>query len=191
MVGAPKKQATLADYLAIPDEERFHEIIDGELVQKAQPTFAHGSAQGKLSVALDPFNRRSGGPPDRPGGWFIAPEVDILLEGAPLRPDVSGWRRDRLPVPHSDESFIRVTPDWICEVISSHRSRDTVKKKRIYHRNQVGHYWLLDPLAETLTVLRWQPGGYLDVLTAERGETVRAEPFDAIEIPIGIFFGDD
>src|SRR5262245_52144589 len=34
--------ATVEDLLAIPEEERFHEIIDGELVQKAMPTPKHG-----------------------------------------------------------------------------------------------------------------------------------------------------
>ncbi|PKN40685.1 MAG: Uma2 family endonuclease, partial [Deltaproteobacteria bacterium HGW-Deltaproteobacteria-20] len=33
--------------------------------------------------------------------------------------------------------------------------------------------------------------GYLHVLGATRTERVRAEPFDAIELPVGVFFGDD
>lgn len=44
---------------------------------------------------------------------------------------------------------------------------------------------------EVLTVHRWMEGGYLNVLTAERGERVRAEPFDAIEGSVGVLFGDD
>ena len=35
------------------------------------------------------------------------------------------------------------------------------------------------------------PDGYVEVLIAERGETVRAEPFDAIELRVGVLFGDD
>lgn len=41
------------------------------------------------------------------------------------------------------------------------------------------------------TVNRWHPDGYLEVLSAERGQTVRAEPFDAIEIAVGALFGDE
>jgi hypothetical protein len=33
--------------------------------------------------------------------------------------------------------------------------------------------------------------GYLEVLSAERGELVRAEPFQAIELPVAALFGDD
>lgn len=40
------------DLLAIPEEERFHEIIDGELVRKAMPSAKHGSAQPFEAIEL-------------------------------------------------------------------------------------------------------------------------------------------
>ena len=70
-------------------------------------------------------------------------------------------------------------------------AHDLVRKKRIYHQHQVPHYWIIDPRDETLTVHRWGPDGYIQVLLAQRGERVRAEPFQAIELPVGTFFGDD
>ncbi len=39
--------------------------------------------------------------------------------------------------------------------------------------------------------MRWSSAGYITVMRAERGEVVRAEPFDAIEIAVGTLFGDD
>jgi Uma2 family endonuclease len=62
---------------------------------------------------------------------------------------------------------------------------------RLYHQARVPHSWLIDSIAETLAVYRDTPDGYLNVLIAERGERVRAEPFAAIELPVGVFFGDD
>lgn len=53
------------------------------------------------------------------------------------------------------------------------------------------HYWLVDPVEETLQVLRWSADGYVEVVIADRTERVRAEPFDAIEIAVGYLFGDD
>ena len=50
---------------------------------------------------------------------------------------------------------------------------------------------LRDPVEETLAVYRWHSDGYVEVLIAERQETVRAEPFDAIELRVGVLFGDD
>lgn len=51
---APKQRprATLADLLAIPEAERFHEIIDGELVEKAMPSGRHGGAQAGIVIRI-------------------------------------------------------------------------------------------------------------------------------------------
>ena len=64
-------------------------------------------------------------------------------------------------------------------------------KKRVYHRFEIPHYWILDPEEETLSVHRYGPDGYIEVLTAVRGERVRAEPFAAIALAVGVFFGDE
>ncbi len=183
--------ATLAELLAIPTEARFHELIDGEIIEKDAATGKHGEAQSRAILGLGPFNRSAGGPPHRPGGWRFATEVEIFFdEHNTLRPDIAGWRREHLSeLP--DEVPIRVRPDWICEVLSSNRRNDLVKKKRVYHRAEVPHYWLIDPAAETLLVYRWSREGYLEVLTSQRGERVRAEPFAAIELHVGFLFGDD
>lgn len=118
-------------------------------------------------------------------------EVDIFFDTQnTLRPDVVGWRRDRVPQ-RPAERVVEVRPDWVCEILSTNRRHDLIAKKRIYHRHQVPHYWILDPDEEMLTVCRWTQEGYLEVLVGERGDTVRAEPFEAIEIRIGALFGDD
>jgi hypothetical protein len=44
---------------------------------------------------------------------------------------------------------------------------------------------------ETLAVHRWHPDGYVEVLSADRDELVRAEPFEAIELRVAVLFGDD
>lgn len=192
MVSPSKKPATLADLLAIPEETRHHEIVDGELVEKEAASGKHGRAQVRLSRRLGPYERRPGG--RWPGGWWFASEAEILLSDRDVfRPDVAGWRRERLAEP-PDEVPITVRPDWVCEILSSNRRNDLIKKKRVYHRHQVGHYWLVDPLEQTLMVYRWSPDGYIDVLSADATERVRAEPFDAIELVVGSLsaeFDDD
>jgi Uma2 family endonuclease len=182
-------EATLADLLALPEQGRGHEIIDGHLVEK-ETSAEHGVAQARIGRLLGPFDRRPGG--RQPGGWWFATEVVIDLGPKQIfRPDVAGWRRERMPERPAG-TVMTVLPDWICEIISpSNASNDTVKKKRVYHRNQLPHYWLLDPVRETLSVLRWSPDGFIEILSAMRGERVRAEPFNDIEISIGVFFGDD
>jgi Uma2 family endonuclease len=183
--------ATIADLLAIPQEERFHEVIDGELVRKAMPTFEHGDAQSALASRIKgPFQRRPGG--KLPGGWWIATEVEVELGPTHVyRPDVVGWRRERVPErPQGTPILIR--PDWICEVLSpSNPGTDRLKKLNSYHHFEIPHYWIVDPMEESLSVFRWMADGYLLVLAAGRDARVHAEPFDAIELPVCALFGED
>lgn len=181
--------ATLDDLLAIPDDVRRHELIEGEIVEKEAASGKHGATQGRIFRALGRFDRR---PRDQgPGGWIFATEVDVYFDPKnTLRPDVVGWRRERLPeLPGA--APIRVMPDWTCEVLSTNKRNDLVKKKRVYHRHRVPHYWIADPIEETVAVYRWADEGYLEVLTTERGERVRAEPFEALELIVGVLFGED
>jgi Uma2 family endonuclease len=184
-----KRGATIAELLAIPEEDRHHELIAGELSEKAAPSGEHGATQaGVVRVFGGPFDRRPGGA-GGPGGWWFATEVEIRLGEDVCRPDVVGWRRDRVPT-RPRGAIVEVRPDWVCEILStSDRRRDLVRKKQVYHRHQVGHYWIADPGEETLAVYRWHPDGYLEVLVGERGQRVRAEPFDALTIEIGVLFG--
>jgi Uma2 family endonuclease len=108
-----------------------------------------------------------------------------------FRPDVVGWRRERVPERPRGRP-VRTRPDWVCEVLSPSNARtDLVTKFRVLHRCGVPHYWIADPEREVLVVYRWEQAGYLAVLTAERGDTVRAEPFGAVELPVGALFGDE
>ena len=186
-----RRAAALEDFWAIPEGERFHELIGGELVPKAAPSGEHGSAQAGVVIAIGaPFHRSAGR--GGPGGWWIATEVEVLLETEEIvRPDILGWRRERCP-DRPTGTPIKLRPDWICEIISpKHATDDTVKKLRLYHRVGIPHYWLADPRDATLTVMRWSSDGYITVMSAERGEIVRAEPFEAIEFAVGALFGDD
>ncbi len=186
-----RRAATLDDFFAIPESERFHELIGGEIVPKATPSGEHADAQaGVIGTVRLPFQRGVGR--GGPGGWWIFTEAEVLLEtGDLVRPDVTGWRRERCPE-RPIGMPIKLRPDWVCEILSpTNSSHDTVKKLRLYHRLAIPHYWIVDPDETTLTVMRWSADGNTTILRAERGETVRAEPFEAIEIAVGTLFGDD
>lgn len=184
--------ATFEDLLRIPEDQRRHEILDGEILQKALPRFGHGVAQTRSGQLLRDFNRKPNGP-SRPGGWWIASEPTIRLSRHEIvQPDMAGWRRERLPGVSRDYP-IGLRPDWVCEIMcdGDARRRDGLQKRRIYADHDVPHYWLVDTERETLTVLRLTDQGYTEVLIAARADRVRAEPFDALELQVGVLFGDD
>jgi Uma2 family endonuclease len=189
-VSAPAtRRFTLDDLLAIPEERRRHEIVDGQLFEKEAASGKHGGAQVRMSRVLGPYDRRPGG--RWPGGWWFATEAEVQLAPDEVyRPDIAGWRRERLPeLPSTVPVLVR--PDWACEILSSKQRNDLVRKKRGYHRFGVAHYWIVDPAEESLSVNRWTPEGYLEVLAADRADRVRAEPFEALELNVATFFGDD
>ena len=101
---------------------------------------------------------------------------------------MAGWRRDRVPHRPAGQ-LVRTRPDWVCEVLSpTNAKRDLVDKFQVLH-TRVPHYWIADPLEHTLIVHRWEPRGYLVVLTAGEGDVVRAEPFEAVELRVAALFG--
>ncbi|HVV85382.1 MAG TPA: Uma2 family endonuclease [Kofleriaceae bacterium] len=184
-----RRPATFEDLRAHADSERL-EIIGGELVEKATPSPVHSYAETKLVVAVDPFNRKPG--TRGPGGWWIFTEIHVgYPRGDLFCHDAAGWRRDRV-AERPTEWPVKVRPDWVCEIVSPrHERRDLVEKPRVLHAAEVPHYWILDPDEKILLVHRWSPDGYTVVQRAAAGETIRAEPFEALELAVGALFGDE
>lgn len=175
--------------LALP-EEVAAEVVAAEIVEKASPSYEHGTAQRALSGFFGSFHRRGNG--DAPGGWWIATEVDVELAPHEVyRPDVVGWRRVRVPEPPTGRP-VRIRPDWVCEILSpTTAARDLGPKLRGYHQAEVPHYWVVNIEHATLTVYRHGPDGYVVALVAGREETVRAAPFEALPLRVGLLFGED
>lgn len=178
--------ATYADIEALP-EHLVGEILDGELIVSPRPRPAHTRASSDLGLLVGPpFRFGRGGP----GGWWILDEPELHLGPHVVVPDLAGWRKERMPrLP--DTAFFELPPDWVCEVLSPSTCRiDRVKKLSIYGEYHVGHCWLLDPDAHTLEVLRLTDTGWLIAAAHAGNEVVRAEPFDAVELELGLLWDE-
>jgi Uma2 family endonuclease len=180
---APKqiRPATFADLEALPPTWR-GEIIDGELYAFPRPAAPHADIETSVGYDLKgPFQRGRGGP----GGWWILAEPGIQHPRAiEVSPDVAGWRRERLAQLPA-KGPIQIPPDWLCEILSpSTRSYDMLIKRHFYAEIGVRHVWYVDPQARTLTVSRLEGDKWLELGVYGGAQTVRAEPFDAIEISL-------
>jgi Uma2 family endonuclease len=146
----------------------------------------HSKSQRVLgSVIGAPFDDDDG--TGGPGGWYIFIEVEVRLGDDVIRPDLSGWRRERLANP--DQRPFDTVPDWVCEVLSpSTAARDRVYKRRLYAKHGVGSYWLVDPDARTLEALELRDGVWSDAGTFDDTATARVRPFEAVEIAVGRLF---
>ncbi len=158
------------------------EIIDGELHVQSRPRFRHARVGGFFSRHLGGgFDYDEGGP----GGWWIVPEPGIELPDAPeVSPDLGGWKRERMPVP-PDDAPIRIVPDWVCELLSRSNARwDRTVKLPFYARVGVRWLWLVDPRDQTIDVYQLHDSRWSLLRSFGEEATMRAEPFDAIEIPL-------
>ncbi len=180
-----KTGATYADLCAVP-ENYVAEILGGELYANPRPASRHSLAASALGAKLSsPFHFGENGP----GGWWLLDEPELHFDADVLVPDIAGWRRERMPaVPAA--AYLTLAPDWLCEVLSpSTESIDRGKKLAIYAREGVRHVWLVNPLLQTLEVLRLQSERWSLVAVHEGDNPVRAEPFDAVELPLGALWG--
>lgn len=185
MAEPAKKQATYEDLCNVP-ENMTGEIIDGELIVTPRPARRHVHAASALGIEVAPsYQFGRGGP----GGWIIYDEPEIYFDAKnTIVPDLAGWRKERLTTPPEEHRFT-VPPDWICEVLSPKTaSNDRIKKMRTFARHGVPYVWLIDPLLKTLEVFKLEAGRWFLSDAFEGNEKIRAEPFQEIEIDLGILW---
>jgi Uma2 family endonuclease len=187
MAHPARRQATYDDLLAVPSH-LVAEVIHGTLVTQPRPAAPHARAASRLGIELGgPFDRGRGGP----GGWILLDEPELHLRGHILVPDLAGWRRERMPKLPLEVAAFELPPDWVCEVLSpSTEAVDRADKMPIYAAVGVPHVWLVDPLVRTLEVHRLDGETYRVAGVWRDAATVRAQPFDAIELELAALWAD-
>jgi len=185
VIESARRLATYADLLALPPETRA-EILGGEVVVAPSPTPVHQSMVAEIYAELrGPFQRGRGGP----GDWWLIPDVDVEFGVHDIcRPDISGWRKDRVRSFPSERPG-RERPDWLCEGLSPRTAlHNQGEKRRIYQQAGVPWYWVVDPLNRTLSVLRLVREGYvLEQVFGDSG-AVAIPPFEAAPIDLASIF---
>ncbi|MFP2926392.1 Uma2 family endonuclease [Pyxidicoccus sp. 3LG] len=181
-----KKPVTYEDIEALPPGW-VGEIVAGELYASPRPAFGHLRVSNRLTALLTTAFELS---PTGPGGWWFLSEPELHFEPNILVPDLAGWRRERVPEPPDPETpWLTAAPDWVCEVLSpSTRTLDRVRKLPLYHREGVGHAWIIDPLRHTLEVYGRGKDGWVRTGLHEGNVTVRVEPFDAVPLDLGLLW---
>lgn len=189
MSDAEQRLATAVDLLELGDASA--EVIQGVVTYKAEPSAEHADAQlGIASFVRQRFHRDSGR--GGPGGWWFLTEVDVeLAVHDVVRPDVAGWRRERVVTRLSGRP-VKTRPDWICEILSeSNAATDQVDKFRLYGASRIPFHWIADPTRKILTVYRLDGDSYAVALQAKQGETLHAPPFEAVALRVGLLLGED
>jgi Uma2 family endonuclease len=127
-------------YLALPDDGRIVEWVDGEIVQHMPTTPAHQRIVAFLLSLLRAYVHRL-----QFGEVLLAPLEIKLWPGGPSRePDVLFIGRENLS--GLTKRRFEGAPDLIIEVVSPGSvTLDRVDKFREYEQAGVREYWIIDP----------------------------------------------
>jgi Uma2 family endonuclease len=174
---------TYGDLLALPDDGRRYEIVEGDLWEMTAPTWEHGAAVLNVIALLLPYVRAVGGvlrtaPQDVffPGADPVQPDVFAVLPGNPGRAVARGFEG---------------APDLVVEVRSpSTRGRDGLTKRSLYARAGVREYWLVDPEARSVEVLALAEDAFRAVLRASGDGLVTSRLLPDLAFPASAIFAD-
>ncbi len=143
-------RTSLSDYLALPENTRITELLDGSIRMTPPPTDRHQQTLGAFYSYLRI---------QRPDGVLrFAPTGIQLDEENFVAPDLF-WIRPDSPdcVLKPDQTYWRGIPDLIVAVMSPATAlSDKRDKQRLYDRCGLGEYWLVAPEGRYVEVYQRQ-----------------------------------
>ena len=178
----PAVKLTYEDYCAAPADKRY-ELLDGELIMVPAPNLKHQTVQLKLTMRLGLFIE------NRALGTLFTPVCDVMLSDTDVvQPDLLFISRERDHLLSGGQN-VQGAPDLVVEILSpSSAEQDRGKKRALYGQHGVTEYWLVDPIAETVTIHRQRGGVLAATHTFGRGQTLRSPLFAGLELHLDDIF---
>ena len=178
----PARDWTVERVLALPDDGKRHEAVDGELLVTPAPTFHHQDAILALAWRLKPFVDSSG------TGYLSLSPADIELDERSLvQPDLFVFE---LPAGRRPERWKDITTLLLAlEVLSPSTARaDRFVKRRRYQRHGIPEYWIVD--LDSRLVERWRPGDERPEILHETLTWQLSESAAPFELDLAAFFAE-
>jgi Uma2 family endonuclease len=154
-----RTQLTADELLALPDDGKRHELIEGELTTMTPAGFQHGEIVARL------LRRVATVAEDRDLGVALGAETGFRLSEDPdtvRAPDVAFVSRERLPGVRQ-RGYGRGAPDLVAEVVSPSDTYEEVDLKvQQWLRAGTRLVWVVNPRSRTVAV--HAPGADVGVL---------------------------
>ncbi len=137
---AARPYRTYEEYLALPNDGRLVEWVDGEIIAHMPPSIAHQDVIGFIESLLRFYVNQL-----NLGRVLDAPVEIKLWPGGPSRePDIVFVSQERLV--HLGPQRFDGAPDVVIEAVSPGSvTLDRVTKFREYEQAGVREYWIIDP----------------------------------------------
>jgi Uma2 family endonuclease len=169
MTQAKVRLASFEEYLAYSDEtplEGRYELVDGELVELPPESRLNSTVAIRVLLAL--LAAGIGVELIHPGKCEVQVPVLQPSDAANRYPDLVVLRLEHLALTQRRLTITRdmSPPRLVVEVVSpgkTNRDRDYVQKRAQYAAIGVPEYWLVDPVAQTVTVLTLAEADYQEV----------------------------
>ncbi len=180
-----RTKLTYEDFLQLPDDGKRHEIIDGVHYVTASPLARHQLVLGNLHFLIKAHLREHD-----LGEVFLSPFDVVFSDFDVVEPDLLYVSRERWPV--VTRANVQGSPDLVVEILSpGTRKRDLGIKRKLYERCEVSEYWIVDPEADAIEVLRRRAGGELErvaELARAAGDCLSTPLLPGLEMPLGEIF---
>jgi len=139
-----KEVYTYEDYAALPEGAPY-QLIGGKLVMTPSPTASHQYISVRIGKRLIDFVEEMG-----LGIVLFAPLDVYLEEKETYQPDIIYIAKERLFI---IEERVNGAPDLVMEILSpSTAYYDLRKKARVYARQGVKEYWIVDPEESSIEI---------------------------------------
>jgi Uma2 family endonuclease len=163
------------EYLAL-DTNRLVEFLHGNIEVLPMPSDKHQAIVGFLFVLLLRFAQQT------KGTVRVAPLRLRLQQGKIREPDLLFVASANDP--RRQEQFW-TGADLVVEVVSpDDPQRDLITKRTEYAQAGLPEYWIVDPQAEAITVLRLDGDSYAEHGRFTRGETATSAHYDDLRAPV-------
>ena len=162
----PAIKFTYEDYQHTPEDQRF-ELLDGELTMVPAPNLRHQRIGTRLGALLHAFVQ------ERDLGEVFHAPCDVVLSNTDVvQPDLLFVCEERAHLLLGGDNVLGA-PDLVVEILSpSTAGRDRTLKRALYAKHGVKEYWLVDPDARTVTVLRLGAGDFEVAAIYGEGQTM-------------------
>ena len=139
---------TYRDYVNMPESEtKRYELLDGEIFVVPSPNTNHQRIVGNLFLAFRDYARTAGS-----GEVFLSPLDVVLSDHDVLQPDVTYVSLQRSHF--VTRGHQRRPGPGGGSAVAWHEDRDLTAKRAIYARWGVREYWIVDPEARTVEVMK-------------------------------------
>ncbi len=176
---------TYDDFVLFPDDEKRHEIIDGEHYVTPSPNEKHQRISMELAITIGNWLRA------HPIGRIYAAPFDTVLSNFDVvEPDLLYISNERMSEILTAE-HVRGAPDIVVEIGSpGTRQRDETIKRRLYERSGVIEYWVIDPEIEVVRIYRRESEGFGRAieLAREAGDAISTPLLPGLTLPLAEFF---